>query len=122
MIIRPATDTELLELIAQIARDPALGLDTRAMLALLLASRDIKYFPFKDEVALALDASTGRPRGRFRLERMYREAQGAGYLARVTSGAPRTRRVPKYSFVAGDKQDVAKFIAMMHAYRGRADE
>ena len=108
MILRPATDSELLDLARKVLTDWALSLDVRGMLVFLLLS-DFQNVPSKDEIARALGARYASL-GKLRLDRMMRDAEALGYLRRRTWRVQRIRRRPLYSFVVGDPIAVANFV------------
>ena len=87
------------------------------MLALLLSYRSLIFCPTKAALRqiLALPKtgveSTPVMIGRARLDRMVREAEVAGYMARATWRVPHKGRSRAYSFVAGLPADVTAFAA-----------
>jgi hypothetical protein len=81
MIIRPVCEREYTSLPNQIFNDRRLSADTRAMIAFTLAkSRSWELRP--GPLAKALSREGEKPLGRTRLDRMFREAMAAGYMAR----------------------------------------
>lgn len=107
MILRPETDAELLELIAEVVADGSIQLDTAAMLAFLLARKDLLQCPVKQDLVFELRSDAANTIGTGRISRMVREACAAGYMTRATRPVPRIRRRPLYSFVVGSKASVA---------------
>jgi|SRR6185312_213348 len=102
MILRPDSDADLISTIAKVLADEAIQLDTRAMVALLLARRDLQRCPLK----LDLPAILGIEAGTARIARMVREAIAAGYMTRAAANVPRDGRRWLYSFIVGMKTAV----------------
>jgi hypothetical protein len=107
MILRPETDAELLALIVEVTTDPALGLNTAAMLAFLFSAKYLDNCPTREPLAYLLRGDGRKGLGVARLARMVRDAENAGYMARATWRVPRVRRRVLYSFVVGTKANVA---------------
>jgi hypothetical protein len=81
MIIRPVCEREYTSLPNQIFNDRRLSADTRAMIAFALSkSRNWELRP--GPLARALSREGEKPLGRTRLDRIFREAMAAGYMAR----------------------------------------
>jgi hypothetical protein len=81
MIIRPACEREYTSLPNAILNDRRLSADTRAMVAWILSKpKNWRVRPFP--LAIALSREGSRALGRTRLKRMFKEAMGAGYMAR----------------------------------------
>ena len=113
MILRPESEAELLGLIAEIAVDPALELDTAAMLMFLFARTDLEFCPPKAAMPKMMGrATSGAHVGVVRLGRMFREAQRAGYLAKATGYIPWRGRQPVYTFIVGGKAQIADIIRL----------
>ena len=76
MIVRPQSDGELIERAREILSDPTVQLDTRAMIALLILSKDRATCPVKSEIALMLGGEAkGEAIGAERMQRMIRNAK-----------------------------------------------
>ena len=111
MIIRPACEREFVALPNAIFNDRRLSVDTRAMVALIL-SKSKSWEVRPGPLARALSREDGKPVGRKRLARMFREAMQAGYMAR---SAQQTHQddgsFGRYVYFVGMPDDVAAEIA-----------
>lgn len=110
MIIRPPSDTELLDMIAQIALDGSMQMDTRAMICAIFALRDLQTFPSMVTLQEMLSTRTGEALGKIRLARMVREVKAAGYLIRADWHVRRRRGVPIYTHCLGHPVVIADFV------------
>lgn len=102
MIIRTAQQANYTALPNAIARDRHLALDTKGLLVYLL-SLPPKWEIRPQQIAKALSPEGGRPIGRERLQRMFRELEEAGYMVRSRE---QTRRDGGYwggfDYIVGD--------------------
>jgi len=107
MILRPGSDSELLELIADVLTDARLEGDTRAMLAALLICRERQNFPLIAKLGPAVGMTIGEEKAR----RMTNEMRRFGYLARAFWRIPYVGTVPAFTNVCGEPRAVACVVA-----------
>jgi len=113
MILRPGSDSELLELIADVLTDTRLEGDTRAALAALLICRERQNFPLVAKLGPAVGMTIGEEKAR----RMTNEMRRFGYLARAFWRVPYVGNVPAFTNVCGEPRAVACVLAH-HAAEG----
>jgi hypothetical protein len=77
MIIRPEAEADLLALIAAILSDTEIPIDARAMLATLIARRDIRNCPVRAKLAGLIGA------GPYRVGTIIGAAIASGYMRRA---------------------------------------
>ena len=110
MIIRPVVSREYTALPNSILQDARLSADTRAMVALLLSKPkgwELRPRP----LAKLLSRKGGKPIGRKRLTRMFREAAAAGYMARSEEQSHQDDgSFGRYVYFVGLPDDVAEAI------------
>jgi hypothetical protein len=131
MIIRPVCSSKYVSIPNAVLNDERLSIDTRGMVAHILSkptSWDIRPGP----LAKALSRKGSAPLGRKRLNRMFREAMDAGYMARSSEQTHRDDGSwGPYAYVVGMPSDVEEAVAKSgvafspqrpeaHAPQGRA--
>ncbi len=111
MILRPATDVELIEGVREILSDSTISLDTRAMIALLVLSKDRATCPAKSDIGLMLAGdAAGEAIGTERLQRMVRDAKRGGYFVRSRGQLEgRPGRANRYWYVVAGKTELRAY-------------
>jgi len=106
VIIRPAVSREYVSLPNAILSDRRLSLDTRGMLCFILSkSKNFEIRPWALAKALSTD---GAKLGRTKLDRMFREATAAGYVARSEKqGRKDDGSFSRFAYIVGMPDDVA---------------
>lgn len=110
MILRPPSDAALLDMLDTIAHDACLSLDARAMLSMVVVRKCLNNFPSRVELGQLLQDPRGEL-GSCRILTIVRNAERAGYLARVTWPVPREGRRPLYTRICGAPNDVREAVA-----------
>ena len=101
MILRPESDAELIDRGREILSDSAVPLDTRAMIALLILSKGVKSCPAKSKIA-AMVGGPDEKIGAQRIQRMFRDAERAGYFVRERGRLDGVHgRAGRYWFIVG---------------------
>ena len=95
MIYRPENDADLIAVIAEILSDTSISMDARAMLATLLARRDLVNCPVRAKLAALIGA------GRYRVGTIINAAIASGHMRRAEGFVPRKKGRPLYSFIVG---------------------
>jgi hypothetical protein len=111
MIIRPVCSDKYVSIPNAVLNDDRLSIDARGMVAYILSkptSWDIRPGP----LAKALSRKGSTPVGRKRLNRLFREAMDAGYMARSTEQTHRDDGSwGPYAYVVGMPADVQEAVA-----------
>jgi hypothetical protein len=110
MILRPPDDAGLLALISEVLCNEVLPLDTRALLAALLARRDLENCPYRITLTQTFGDEFGEPLGQFRISRMLSDAIRSGYMTRATWRVPHHGKRPAYSFAIGSREAIADLL------------
>ncbi len=109
MILRPATNSELLAIVGNVLADSSLQLDTRAMITMLLTS-NLERCPNKTALAKMLNANgSAKVAGPLRFNRMLKEASAAGYLLQSAKQMRSGGSFRGFAFVVGTPAMVAAF-------------
>lgn len=109
MILRPDSDREQLALIGNVLADGRLDGDTRAVLAGLLARREIENFPLLADLGATVRLSIGPERGRRILNQMRR----SGFLVRAHWPVPYVARRPLYSSLCGPPELIVVAVSQL---------
>jgi hypothetical protein len=113
MIIKPVCRKAFVTVPNSLLDDTQLSIETRGMLAYLLSKPknwNIRPFP----LAKALSRG-GKPLGRKRLDRMFREATEAGYMARsAAQGHKEDGSWDRYDYVVGMPEEVAVTVQKLN--------
>jgi hypothetical protein len=112
MIIKPVCRKAFVTVPNSLLDDTRLSIETRGMLAYLLSKPknwNIRPFPLAKAISHG-----GKPLGRKRLDRMFREATEAGYMARsAAQGHKEDGSWDRYDYIIGMPEEVATALQKM---------
>lgn len=109
VIIRPAVRRSYTRLPNSILRDDRLSIETRGMISLLVSMPP--NWKIMRGPLMRLLSRKGEPFGRYRLDRMFREAMSAGYMARsVKQGRDHDGTFGSHAYIVGLPDDVSREV------------